>query len=189
MAVFPVQDDLIHAVVGFASAKLTDSKQVHEFFTGRYRRVSVPTLKTCRKIQREVRNWFDDPEGAGLSAAWALIGYDLADNKKRLDPGIVIGGTILFQNRLVDAETKETEFHVLSEWWIDDATLRAVCGFAVCTIWQADLMDRVGFCERDECNNYFIDRRSRGEPRRFCGEQECNRARGRARTAASRSNK
>ncbi len=194
MAVFPVQDDLIDAVLGFASAKLTDPKQVHKFFADRWRRVSIPTtLRTCRKIQGEVRDWLDDPEGAGLSAAWALIGYDLTDNKKRLDPGIAFGGTVLFRKRKkakkgkkVDVTTKETEFHVLWDWWIDDATLRALCGLAVCTIWQANLKDRIGYCERDGCDNYFIDRRSRGERRRYCGTEECNKARSRARTAASR---
>ena len=188
MAVFPVQDELIDAIVRFASTKLTDPKQVKQFFPGRYRRVSVPTLRTCRKIQGEVRDWLDDPEGAGLSAAWALIGYDLADEKKRLDPGIALGGTFLYQNRLVDTKTKETEFQVLLDWWIDVATLRAVCGLAVCTIWQANLQDRIGYCERDGCNNYFIDRRSRGQRRQYCGERECNKARSRDRTAASRAN-
>ena len=187
MAVFPVQDDLIDAVLGFANAKLTDPEQVHEFFADRWRRVSIPTLRTCRKIQGEVRDWLDSPEGTGLSAAWALMGFDLTDNKKRIDSGIALGGSVLFRNRLVDKETKETEFHVLWDWWIDDATLRALCGLAVCTIWQANLKGRIGYCERAECDNYFIDRRSRGERRRYCGTEECNRARNRARTAASRS--
>ncbi len=186
MAVFPVTDELIDAIVRFASAKLTDPKQVPEFFPKNWRPASVPALTTCRRIQKEVRDWLDNPEGTGSSAAWALIGYDLANNKKKLDQGIAFAGALTFRKRLVDVETREVDFQVLSNWWVTDATLRALCGLAVCTVWQANLTDRIGFCERDQCDNYFVDRKSRGERRRYCGELECNRARGRARTAESR---
>ena len=187
MAVLPVQDDLIDAVIRFASAKLMAHKQIPQFFPSSWRPTSVPTLKTCRKIQGEVRDWLKDPGQAGQLAAWALIGRDLAGGKKKVDPGIALSGAVLFRRRLVNADTNEMDLQVTFDWWVTDAPLRALCGLAVCTIWQTNLKDRVGFCERDECGNYFIDRRSRGERRRYCGTEECSKARSRARTAASRS--
>ena len=188
MAIFPVQNELIDAIVKFASAKLTDLGQVREIFPKDRRPDSVPSLQTCQKIQKEVRDWLDLPDQSGMSAAWALIGRNLDANKEMVDPGISLGGAIGFQRRLVDKTSNEKVFHITWDWWITSASLRAVCGLAVGSIWQAELQDRVGYCERDGCGNYFIDRRSRGQRRQYCGERECNKARSRERTAASRAN-
>ena len=62
MTVFPLQNDLIDAVVQFASEKLTSPEQARQSFSDILRTDSLPTLKTCRIIQKEVRDWLCDPQ-------------------------------------------------------------------------------------------------------------------------------
>ena len=181
MDVFPLQDQLIDAVIGFANAKIRQPDQVHDYFTGRWQPESLPKLPTCRRIQRDVRQWLLDRDPGFVLA---LEGFSSGPVEK-VDKGIRLTGAIHSAFDF-NSESREAHVYLTWQWSVSDASLRAICGLAVATIYQQKLRKRLGLCERAECDNIFIDTTSRGTPRQYCKTDECERARNRERVKDSR---
>lgn len=181
---FPLQEELIDAVVGFANSKIKRPEQVFEHFTGTWQPESLPKLRTCRRIQQEVRNWMLDKD---VSFVLALEGYSWGP-LGQVDKGIRLVGEVhtAFD---VDKESREADLYLTWRWSVSHASLRAICGLAVATIFQRKLHRRLGLCERVECNNIFIDLTSRGTPRKYCKTDKCERARNREAVKKSRKGK
>lgn len=55
MNVFPLQDELIDAVIGFANADLDHPDNARQYFRGTWAPDELPKLRTCRTIQADVR--------------------------------------------------------------------------------------------------------------------------------------
>ena len=177
---FPLQDELIDAVIQFANAKLKKGDQVLDYFCSSWRPDSIPRLRTCRKIQTETRRWLTVPnEDSGFLLA--LLGSDF---KERVDAGIRLGGQVAF--RLDKLDDVNSRVKVIASWHVEKASLRSICGLAVATIHDAGLSKRIRVCDHKECANIFIDDRSRGKPRIYCKTEECASQRNRERVAASR---
>jgi predicted RNA-binding Zn ribbon-like protein len=100
--------------------------------------------------------------------------------------GVRLVGALGFQGKNTG---KRVEYRVLWQWWIQDATLQAVCGLAIASIYHAGLQRHVGVCARKGCGTYFVDRNSRGIRRKYCQTTECQKALNRARVARSRTRK
>ena len=165
---FPLQDELIVGVIRFANMEIHDPRAVAAIFrdwlTG-----ESPNLRTCRQIQSTVRKWL------------ATMDTDSAVNTYLPKDGIELGGLLGARSITRDGVNR---FEVTMQWHLKKASLQAVCGLAVAQIRQAGWQDRVKQCERDECGNYFIDRK--GRKRKYCLANDCEKARGAARTAKSR---
>ena len=164
VAVFPLQDELIEAVVRFASAKINRPNDAVASFGGIWHPTDKPTLRTCRHVQREVRRWLDDRPLADVVFAYVI------------HSDIKLVGTL---GASMGKDAGDHAFEVTWDWFVKDVPLRGVCALAVATIWQSGLKDRVGRCKRAGCSNYYLDRKGRGK--RYCGTDECNDARNRER--------
>lgn len=186
MSEFPLQEQLIDSVLRFASATLQDPSQISAFFDGVWRPDALPKLRRCRAIQAEVRSWIDNPESPDQMAVSGMLGVNALSDEK--DRGIRLAGGLGFRRTVVDAEALKIESRITWTWWITDATLLAICGLAVCTIWQSNLQHKVGLCRRKNCPNYFVDRDSRGKSRIYCKSQECEKILNKQRVKASRKN-
>lgn len=170
MAVFPLQDALIDSVIEFVNANLVNPNQIHEFFDGTWRPDKLPKIRTCRSIQKELRGWLGDLSGAMHFDA--LMGRSSTGNS--LDLGIRVEGGLGY--RIHKDDGGKVHYEVTWKWWISAASLRNVCALAVVSIQQADLHEKVERCARAECDNFFIDRKSRGKRRENCGTVDCDAA-------------
>ena len=177
---FPLQEELIDAVIGFANAKIDRPSQVTGFFGRTWNPTSIPQLSTCRKIQREVRGWLIDLNGMFIPA---LEGWGPAGWAPNSDRGIELK-CMVFHSWELDGN--KVDHTIKWEWSVAEASLRVICGLAVATLYQQDLHSRLGLCAREGCENIFIDYVSRGIPRKHCGTEECEMALNRARVKASR---
>lgn len=188
MSKFPLHEPLIDAVINFANTKLTDVSAVTAVFAKTWKPDSLPTLATCRKIQREVRDWLDKGR-LSLGPIDAMMG---AQREITGDPGITLTGRLGYHGETVfndDGKPVGVRSNVTWRWWIAGASLRALCGLAVMSIEQAQSEGKLGraaLCARDGCGRYFIDRSSRGTPRAHCQTAECEKARNRERVKKSR---
>ncbi len=180
---FPLQKELVDAVIGFANAKLDMPSQVNDFFNGRWNPKSIPLLSTCRKIQREVRGWLIDLNGMFIGA---LDGWGPAGWAPLSDRGIELKARVFHSWKL---DGNKVEHTVGMEWSVAKASLRAICGLAVATLYQQDLHSRLGLCARDGCENIFIDIASRGIPRKYCKTKKCEAQLNRDRVRLSRNPK
>jgi hypothetical protein len=97
------------------------------------------------------------------------------------DPGIQFAGSLLCASGPDGPE-------LAWSWHITRASLRATLGVAVLSIGQAGLASRVGVCARHGCATYYIDRESRGVPRKYCKSSKCGKELNRARVAKCRIN-
>ncbi len=176
MAIFPLQNSLIDAVIRFANAPLDDADEILDLFEGTWRPDSPPSLRVCRSVQREVLEWLAtlaDRKGDVEAVIASILGY--RKNMERVDSGIRFAGNLGY--RIVkDGRGRKARHEVTWHWRVSAASLRAICGLAVASIYQADLHDRVGQCEWAKCNRYFVDRKSRGSPRQFCPDRGCDNA-------------
>jgi hypothetical protein len=188
MAAFPLQEELIDAVIEFANTKLTDARVIRQIFAKTWKPDSVPSLATCRKIQSEVRVWL-----AGESQLLAIDAF--AGGSRLSGSGIELVGRLGYQSETTFDESDPYPKPVARRAWITwrwrikSASLRAVCGLAVATIEQAQGEGKIGpvaVCARAGCGRYFVDRSSRGIAREYCKTTECEKARNRERVSRSR---
>ena len=172
---FPLQEQLIDAVIAFANAKLTSPTQAVSFFGGSWTPSDTPQLSECRRIQTEVRKWLVDPWAKGSAPHVPMI------------RGIRLTGTWGFQAARDDDVNADVKYEVTWDWHVaSDVTLRAICGLAVVTAFQAGFRDWIGLCAREGCSTYFVDRDSRGIRRKYCKTEECEKALNRERVDAYR---
>ncbi len=186
MDVYPLQEPLVDAVIRFANIKLNHPNAIVEVFDDTWPMELLPRLRVCRAAQREARAWLMTlADGNGDLEAVISATLGRRKNMERVDSGIRFAGDPGY--RIVKDEPGGKARHEITvKWRVSEASLRSICGFAVTTIYQAGLQDRVGLCERDGCDNLFIDRVSRGTRRRHCLGDECERARNAARQDAWR---
>ena len=183
MDLYELEESLVDAVINFANKKLKHPDNVAEAFGDLWPMLLLPRLRTCRDVQRETREWLSTLEvGTGFEkTVAAMLGRRINDEKEnmeRVDSGIRYGGSPGFR---IFKDGKKVRREITRDLHISQASLRAICGYSVASIYQAGLQDRVGLCERDGCDNLFIDRVSRGTRRRHCLGDECERARNAAR--------
>lgn len=183
--VFPLQDELIDAVIAFANADLQSARQAAAFYSGMWTPSSLPSLSECRSIQDEVRSWLRplDKPAKMMRAVEAMMIY-----RGKTD-GVQLVGALGF-SATQDAEPHEPKsrmrYEVTWNWWVRSASLRAVCGLAVASVYQAGLREFVGLCARDGCGIYFVDRKSRGNRRKYCKTDHCELALNAERVSRSR---
>ncbi len=178
MNIFPLQNELIDAVIGFANAKLREPKDVEQYFNGAWRPGKLPDLRACRKLQGEVRRWLLEVKLGSGDYLPPLYGIELSKDSARKEgqPAIKLKGYIYIE----PAEPGADQRHKIAwRWEVSEASLRSICGLAVATVVQEGHRHHVHECERDECENLFIDRHSRGIPRRYCKTADCDNARNR----------
>lgn len=175
MKSFPLQDDLIDGVVAFANVQLETSEQAGGYFKCHWKRGSLPDVKQCRRIQTEVRKWL-----SGLDSELPAVNAMIGGPNKKAEHGVRLIGALGY-------EARPGHRQITWDWWITDTSLRAICGLAVVSIFNAGLTDKVGRCARDGCENYFIDRKSRGIIRRYCKTDACEKAVNRDRVRKKRS--
>lgn len=171
---YPIQSELVDAVISFANLDLKNSTQIRESFSGAWRPDALPSLRTCRDVQRETREWLSAPN---LRAYLAMEGFD--QFVVRIERGI------RFEGRLNGVKGHRGKIEIQWKWWVSEASLRAICGLAVATIEQLGLRDRLAVCARPGCGLYFIDRESRGVPRKYCKTEACEQALNRERRVRS----
>ena len=189
MNVFPLQSELIDAVIAFANADLDALAKVRRYFNGIWKPDNIPSLSTCRTIQADVRSWlmfaagFNDQDcfDAMRGLEWGYSG-----SFKRLDSGIELKGWLSVEKIPVLGGHEEK---IVWKWRVVNASLRAICGLAVGTIIQEGLHQRVVECQRDGCGNIFLDRSSRGTARKYCKSAECDVILNRQAVARSRKRK
>ncbi|MCH7982113.1 MAG: CGNR zinc finger domain-containing protein [Proteobacteria bacterium] len=183
MEFYQLQEPFIDAAIRFANIKLNHPNAVTEAFGDMWPMELLPRLRVCRDAQHQTREWLATlKSGEGFEGAIAAMLGRRIDKKtktlERIDSGIhfdvVPGYRIVKRGKKVHREMPMS-------YRVSEATLLSICGFAVASIHQAGLHKRVGLCARDGCNNFFIDRVSRGERRRHCHGDECERARNAAR--------
>ena len=184
VATFPLQKDLVDAVITFASIDLRRSAQVSDCFSRFWRPKSLPAVETCRQIQSEVRTWLS--EKSAIDPVDAFFG---ATKERFTDARVEFLGLPGFKAHRVG---KELKHEITWQWWVSKGSLRAICGFGVANLYQAGWIDRIGQCAREAykndppCKRFFLDQKSRGQPREYCLTDECNAARLRQRVAAGR---
>lgn len=176
MNVFPLQRELIDAVVGFINAKLTDPKSVNKYFNGSWQPKKLPTLRGCRKLQTEVRGWLLGVKHNHANHVLAIHGYSTTELGTRDDDGIQLKGRIYLGPAPAG---HRMENQIAWDWQVSEASLQSICALAVATICQEGLHEDVHECKRDGCANIFVDRHSRGKPRQYCKTKECDNARNR----------
>lgn len=188
---FPSQDQLIDNVVSFANADLDDQAKVRRYFRGMWTPDEIPSLEDCRAIQAEVRTML-------LNLASGFDVRDFGDamrglewlpdirHFRRRDSGIVLKGWLGTQEIPVLGGVQE---RIVFRWRVQNAPLRAICGLGLATLVQEGLHGRVVECHREGCGNFFLDRKSRGKPRKYCKSAECDRLLNSKRVADSRSGK
>ena len=187
MSAFPLQSELIDAVIGFANADLDDPTQISCYFNGTWQPDSIPKLRTCRSIQGDVRlELMATAAGFNHDDSYlAMRGYE--DNYDgsvtRVDPGIRFEGYLTVDKKMVLGGHEEK---IVFEWRVSKASLRAICGLAVQIIKQEGLDRRFGECDREGCENIFLDRSSRGIRRKYCKSTECEKILNRERVKESR---
>ena len=186
MDAFPLQSELIDGVIGFANADLSNRTQISSYFNGTLKPDQIPILKTRRTIQADVRLWlmtasgFDNRESY-LAMRGVEDNYD--GSVKRVDLGIRFEGYLTVEETPVLGGYKE---QIVFKWRVSKASLRAICGLAVQIIIQEGLHQRVGECERESCQNIYLDRTSRGIRRKYCKSAECGKILNRERVKESR---
>jgi hypothetical protein len=179
MNAFPLQEPLIDAALDFANVNLTDIGQVRAIFAGTWKPDAIPTLATCRKIQRELRAWLEKP---------SLYPGDAMMREIELTGRLGSRNATIFNDDPYPRPIGN-RFVITWRWWIKSATLRGICGLAIMSIDQAQSEEKIGRvarCARGDCGRYFVDRSSRGTPRAYCGAEECEKARTRERVSKSR---
>ena len=182
MDVFPLRNELVEAVVGFINAELRKAKDVDQYFNGTWHPDKLPTLRICKELQKEVRQWLLEAKLGSGDHISAIYGYGpvwwhRADQGIQLEGKIYLGGA-------PQGHTKKNP--IVWSWHVSNASLRSICGLAVATICQKELHHKMHECERDECRNIFIDRHSRGISRKYCKTTECNNKRNLAAVKKSR---
>ncbi len=190
MTDIPLQDELVESIIEFASAEIRDPTQACGYFGSYWAPTEAPSLKSCRAIQREVQDWLNG--NSYLNAVNAAMGLSTKGGE---DSGIVLLGKPGFSAEWHDDQFQQ-RIHL--SWWVQKGTLRAICGFAITTLYQSNLINRVGQCSRKasfssdgqvrdaDCKRFFIDRKSRGRKRKYCMTPGCEAARNRQRVRASR---
>ena len=189
MSVIPLQSELINSVLAFANADLDDPDKVRRYFNGAWAPHKIPSLRTCRTIQADARSWLLFAAGFDERGSYdAMRGLeDSYDGSfKRLDPGIELKGWPSVEKIPVLGGHEEK---IVWKWRVVNASLRAVCGLAVGIIIQEGLHLWVVECQRDGCGNIFLDRSSRGTPRKYCKSAECDAIVNRQAVARSRKRK
>ena len=177
MDIFPLQNELIDAVIGFANDKLREPKDVERHFNGTWKPYNLPTLRTCRKLQKDVRQWLLEAKLGSADHLLALYGIELTKDstpKARKYSAIKLKGEIYIEPASSGHDLRN---QIAWSWRISEASLRSICGLAVATVHQEGLRHNVHECQRDECGNLFIDRCSRGVPRLYCKTEDCDKAR------------
>ena len=169
MNVFPLQKELVEAVVGFINAELRERNDVYQYFNGTWHPEKLPPLKICRELQKEVRQWLLEAKLGSGDHISAIYGYGpvwwhRADQGIQLEGKIYLGGA---------PQGHTNENPIVWSWQVSKASLRSICGLAVATICQERLHHKVHECEQDECRNIFIDRHSRGISRKYCKATDC----------------
>lgn len=193
---FPLQSTLIDAVVGFANETLQNPDNVKKHFSGQWAPDSMPILKECRNLQTEVRGWLLDVtqgftghvlavHGLGTTgfpsrsdvtrpskptSGFPGLGVGDSDEDK-LDNGIRLTGQISLNPKSGD---NAFDYQIVWAWHVSEASLRAICGLAVASIYEAKLQAKVRECASSACANVFIDTKSRGKPRIYCFSKKCH---------------
>jgi len=186
VSAFPLQSELIDGVIGFANAHLSNPSQISSYFNETWKPDQVPKLRTCRTIQNDVRLWLMTAVGFDHDDSYlAMRGYE--DNYDgsltRVDPGIRFEGHLAVKKTpVLGGHQEQIEF----KWRVSRASLRAICGLAVQIIIQEGLHRRIGVCDREGCLSIFLDRSSRGIPRKYCKSAECEKILNRERVKESR---
>ena len=186
MSAIPLQGELIDGVIGFANAKLSNPTQISSYFNGTWKPYRIPKLRTCRTIQADVRLWLMTASGFdNRECYYALRGFEdiYDDSVTRVDHGIRFEGHLTVEKTPVLGGHKE---QIEFEWRVSRASLRAICGLAMQIIIQEELHQRIGECERESCQNIYLDRTSRGIPRKYCKSEECEKILNRERVKESR---
>lgn len=190
MGAFPLQNELINAVVSFANADLDDpAKVVRRYFDGAWMPCKIPSPETCHTIQADVRLWLMTADGFNNRDCYdAMRGLEWGFDKsfKRLDSGIELKGWLSVEKVPVLGGHEEK---IVWKWRAVNASLRAICGLAVGTIIQEGLHQKVITCQRDGCSNIVLDRSSRGTARKYCKSAECDVILNRQAVARSRKRK
>ncbi len=184
MNIFPLQSELIEAVVGFINADLREPKDVQQYFNGTWQPDKLPTLRTCRELQKEVRQWLLEAKLGSADHMPALYGYG-SIWWQQVDQGIQLEGKIYLE---IAPQEDLNKNPIAWSWQVSNASLRSICGLAVATTCQEGLHHKVHECKRDRCENIFIDRHSRGKPRLYCQSTECANKRNSAAVKKSRKN-
>ena len=176
MSPFPLQNELINAVVAFANAESLDEQHIRRHFKNTWTPDKIPQLRTLIEIQQEVREWLFKarylPDG-DVEHGFALHGLriELGPEVVRVDPGILLEGKISIDQVPILGGFKE---QIVWTWKVKQASLRAICGLAMATICQEGLHKRIGECAREGCGNIFLDQSSRGNKRKYCKSAECD---------------
>jgi len=190
MDAFPLQKNLIDAVIGFANADLNPPDNVRRYFSETWEPDQIPKLRTCRIIQADVRLGLmvaaGFPANRECHDAMRGLEWNFDDTFTRIDPGIRLEGHLSVEKTAVLGGYEE---QIVWKWRVTNASLRAICGLAVGTIIQEGLHRKIGLCEREGCSNLFLDRNSRGIPRKYCKTDECEKKLNRQRVSDSRSSK
>ena len=69
------------------------------------------------------------------------------------------------------------------------ASLSDLASLGVAYLMQNDMKDRVGLCSRKDCDNVFLDNKSRGTARIYCKTEKCELILNRERVDRSRKNR
>ena len=188
MNTFPLQGELIDAVIAFANADLYDPAVVRRYFKGAWEPTEIPKLRACRNIQADVRTSLMNAADFGHRDCHdEMRGLEWGKGSfKRFDPGIRLEGWLSIDKVPITGGHKE---QIVWKWCVSHASLRDICGLAVSTIVQENLHRRFGECGREGCYNIFLDRNSRGTPRKYCKQETCELALNRDRVSASRRGK
>jgi hypothetical protein len=163
-------EKVVNALVSFANAEIKDPHDAVSYFKGFWKPSRIPSLAECRNVQEEVREW--------LTAFRRSSARGVADAVSEVN---LVG-------KVSSVGVRKRKYVATRSWWLSpDTKLRAVCGFAAWTALEAGMRDHVGLCAREACGTFYVGRRSRGTPRKFCRTDECMRALHRERVATIRS--
>ena len=202
MNAFPLQDELIDAVIGFVNDTLKSRDDVKKHFKNEWTPGSLPRLKECRSLQAEVRGWLLDARQGLTGHVLAVHGIGSAGYPGRSDvtrpseptsgsPGLSSGWPGLFEgssdednldngiqlNVRISLTPKSGDnafdYQIVWDWKVSEASLRAICGLAVASICEKNLQTKVLECDSGVCPNVFIDAKSRGRSRKYCFSTKC----------------
>ena len=169
--IFPLQSELIDAVIGFANAKLREPADIKKYFKDTWQPDSLPKdMRTYMKLQNTVRNWLLGAKYGDSDHVLALHGIGSHGWPNVVDKGIELQGKIYLETATPASGPNDK---IVWDWRISRASLRSICGLAVATICQEGWHLNVHECKRGGCENIFIDRHSRGKPRLYCQSTEC----------------
>ena len=165
---------LVDSVVAFANAKISNPRQVVDYFPDNWLPKDIPQLRACRDTQRDVRAWLLNPDAFNMMiGSSAAMGVRLAASPK------------ISTSWTDDADRKMTT-DISWNLYVQQGSLRAICMLAVLYLFDEGLADKTHLCAHAKCNNLFVDTKSRGTTRKYCHTDECDSVRNREYVAASK---